>query len=110
MPDTSPPTIREQATLTSKGQITLPKAIRQALGVESSDKLIFELRGDEVIVARAEGDHEDPAIAGYLNMLERDILEGRLVASPGETIVRELQEQLDVDIDLDEPIEGDVVI
>ncbi len=35
------------ATLTSKGQITLPQAVRQALGVEAGDKLDF--------VADAEG-------------------------------------------------------
>ena len=29
------------ATLTSKGQITLPQAVRQALGVEAGDKLDF---------------------------------------------------------------------
>ena len=30
------PGIHELATLTSKGQITLPKSIRQALGVDTS--------------------------------------------------------------------------
>ena len=35
------------ATLTSKGQITLPQAVRQALGVEAGDKVDF--------VAQAEG-------------------------------------------------------
>lgn len=29
------------ATLTSKGQITLPQAVRQALGVEAGDKIDF---------------------------------------------------------------------
>jgi antitoxin PrlF len=29
------------ATLTSKGQITLPQSVRQALGVEAGDKLDF---------------------------------------------------------------------
>ena len=36
--------IHEIATITSKGQITLPKAIRQALGVGAGDKVGFELR------------------------------------------------------------------
>jgi|GEM_PF-4719051 len=44
------PTIHEVATLTSKGQITLPKSIRQALGADTGSKLAFELRGGEVIV------------------------------------------------------------
>ena len=38
------PAIHEVATLTSKGQITLPKPIRQALGVDAGGKLAFDLR------------------------------------------------------------------
>ena len=102
------PKICEQATLTSKGQITLPKAIRQALGVESSDKLMFELRGGEVIFTRAETEHEDPAILGYLNMLETDIREGRVIGTLSEAIVSELLDLVGTETDLDEVIEGDV--
>ncbi len=32
------PAIHEVATLTSKGQITLPKSIRQALGADTGSK------------------------------------------------------------------------
>ena len=45
------PAIHEVATLTSKGQITLPKSIRQALGADTGSKLAFELRGGEVVVS-----------------------------------------------------------
>lgn len=31
----------EIAKLTSKGQITIPKAVRNALGVDSGDKVVF---------------------------------------------------------------------
>ncbi|MGA9366773.1 MAG: AbrB/MazE/SpoVT family DNA-binding domain-containing protein, partial [Steroidobacteraceae bacterium] len=31
--------IQETATLTSKGQITLPKSVRQVLGVDTGSKL-----------------------------------------------------------------------
>jgi antitoxin PrlF len=34
------------ATLTSKGQITLPQAVRQALGVEAGDKIDFVAEAD----------------------------------------------------------------
>ena len=37
------PAIHEVATITSKGQITLPKPIRQALGVDYGGKVAFEL-------------------------------------------------------------------
>ncbi|CAM5779587.1 hypothetical protein CCAE64S_00372 [Castellaniella caeni] len=54
------PAIHEVATLTSKGQITLPKSIWQALGADTGSKLAFELRGDEVVVTRADAEHDDP--------------------------------------------------
>lgn len=67
------PEIHEVATLTSKGQITLPKSIRQALGVDTGGKVAFDLRGGEVVVTRADADHEDPAIGAFLGLLEADI-------------------------------------
>lgn len=39
-----------RSTLTSKGQITLPKDIRQYLGVEVGDRLNFEIRDGVVVV------------------------------------------------------------
>ena len=38
------PAIHVVATITSKGQITLPKPIRQALGVDYGGKVAFDLR------------------------------------------------------------------
>ena len=37
------------ATLTSKGQVTIPKSIREALGVETGDRLEFLVRPDGVV-------------------------------------------------------------
>ena len=34
--------MQKQATITSKGQITVPREIRRVLGVRSGDKLLFE--------------------------------------------------------------------
>ena len=34
--------MQKQATLTSKGQITIPLAVRRMLGVKAGDKLMFE--------------------------------------------------------------------
>ena len=62
--------IHEVATVTSKGQITLPKSIRQALSVNFGSKVAFDLRGSQVIVSRVEdAPHEDPAIASFLSIL-----------------------------------------
>mgnify|MGYP001627510352 CR=1 FL=1 len=40
------------ATLTSKGQITVPRAVREALALEAGDRVIFRVEGDRAIIAR----------------------------------------------------------
>ena len=42
------------ATLTSKGQITVPKDVREALGVRPGDRLAFHIRGDGTVTVEAE--------------------------------------------------------
>jgi AbrB family looped-hinge helix DNA binding protein len=42
------------ATMTSKGQITVPKEIREALGVRPGDRLAFRARDDGSVVVEAE--------------------------------------------------------
>ena len=45
--------IREEATMTSKGQVTVPKAIRDRLNLKTGDKLEFiEINGQVVLNAR----------------------------------------------------------
>lgn len=40
------------ARLTSKGQITLPKAIRDALGLHEGDRVVFRVEGSHAVLAR----------------------------------------------------------
>lgn len=40
------------ARVTSKGQVTIPKAVRDALGIDSGDSLLFRLEGDRVVLTR----------------------------------------------------------
>jgi AbrB family looped-hinge helix DNA binding protein len=42
------------STLTSKGQITVPKAVREALGVQPGDRLAFRIGLDGTITVEAE--------------------------------------------------------
>ena len=51
--------------LSSKGQITLPKSVRQALGVQSGDRIQFEMENGAVIL-RAMGPSTAEALAGSL--------------------------------------------
>ena len=38
------------ATITSKGQVTIPKAIRQSLGIQERDRLLFVVEGEHLRV------------------------------------------------------------
>ena len=40
------------ARVTSKGQITIPKSVRDALGVNAGDQMIFRIDGTRAVVAR----------------------------------------------------------
>jgi antitoxin PrlF len=42
----------EVGTLSTKGQVTIPKGIRDALGIRPGDKLRFDLEGGEHAVLR----------------------------------------------------------
>ncbi len=42
------------AKLTSKGQITIPKEVREALGLRTGDRLAFRLQQDGTVVVEAE--------------------------------------------------------
>jgi AbrB family looped-hinge helix DNA binding protein len=40
------------AKLTSKGQVTVPKAVRDALGLKEGDEVIFRVEGSHAVLAR----------------------------------------------------------
>ena len=42
--------MQSNAKITSKGQITIPLKVRQALGVKEGDRLVFEQNGRDMVV------------------------------------------------------------
>lgn len=102
------PSIQEIATLTSKGQITLPKSVRQMLGVGTGGKVAFEVRDGEVIVSSAASAHDDPAIGSFLDVLEADIRRGRHVGNLPDDLARAMLESAGRVADLPDEFEGDV--
>lgn len=40
------------ARVTSKGQITVPKAVRDALGIRAGDEVVFRVEGRRAVLAR----------------------------------------------------------
>lgn len=54
------------ATLTSKGQTTIPKEIRDSLGMKPGDRMTFTLMPDATVVLRVKG-RSLTALAGTLH-------------------------------------------
>lgn len=101
--------IHQVATITSKGQITLPKPIRQALGIDVGDQIAFDFNGQSITVSRVEAhEHSDPAIAQFLAMLERDLEAGKNVIPLSSGLASSLQKALKYPVDLNKEIDGDV--
>ena len=45
----------EQVTVSSKGQIAIPKPVREALNLTQGSKLTLELRGQEIVLSKGGG-------------------------------------------------------
>jgi AbrB family looped-hinge helix DNA binding protein len=40
------------AKITSKGQVTVPKAVREALGIKEGDEVVFRVEGNRALLAK----------------------------------------------------------
>lgn len=108
----SAPLIKEIATITAKGQTTLPKAVRQALAVGPGDKIAYEIdQAGQVLVSRIEAE-ADPALIAFLDFIAKDIAANpqNLTLFPADLIERIEDLVGNADINLDEVIEGDVAL
>ena len=64
--------LEEISTITAKGQTTIPKSVRQALGVDYGGRIAFRVDQRGVTVSRAD-EGEDPAIDEFLGFLAGDL-------------------------------------
>ena len=95
--------------MTAKGQVTVPKTIRDALGADAGTRMAFELHDDgRVVVSLADEMHEDPALGAYLDLLDKDIDAGRNVHDMPEDVAAVLTEAAERNAPLDDPIIGNV--
>jgi antitoxin PrlF len=66
--------VTERSTLTAKGQTTVPKAVRQALGIRPGDRIAFRVdQAGKVSLARDEAPDERAAVDAFLAFLSDDI-------------------------------------
>jgi AbrB family looped-hinge helix DNA binding protein len=76
------------ATVTSKGQVTLPASIRRKLGLRKGSKLIFLEEGEEVRLLTAED------LAKRFAIFERKANELKLTPQRLGALVKEAKERL----------------
>jgi antitoxin PrlF len=104
-----PALLEEISTITAKGQTTIPKSVRQALGVDYGGRIAFRVDKNGVTVARAD-EGEDPAIGEFIDFLAEDIKqrpEAVKALSP-ELAARIAALTAEIDTDPDAAIDGDV--
>jgi antitoxin PrlF len=53
------------ATVSSKGQVTIPKQVREALGIGEGDHVVFRLEGERATLART---HDLLDLAGSVSV------------------------------------------
>lgn len=58
------------STVTSKGQTTLPRTVREALSLSPGDRVVYEIEGDAVVIRKLA-----PLDAAYLGALQTTLSE-----------------------------------
>jgi len=122
-----PPMIHEVSTLSARGQVTIPKPVREAMGVDAGARLSFEVLDDRRVMltpatagvaidaAQAADDDEpyDPALGPFLGLLDKDIDAGLVRELPKdleEFMLGLLNDPRFPPVDLDEEIVGEVAL
>ena len=105
------PLIEKVATITAKGQTTIPKAVRQALGADYGGKIAYRIDDHGVSLHRVEA-VEDPALGAFLAFLATDI---RAHPERIQSVSPDLRARIEaltagLEVDLNAPIEGAVAL
>jgi antitoxin PrlF len=103
--------LHEVTKITSKGQTTVPKSVRQALGVECGDSLEYWIEEGRVTVVNPKSDDRDPALESFLSLVEKDLANGQNIGLLPPKLASAMRRAMkEVRVDLDETLEGEVCI
>ena len=104
------PILEELSTITAKGQTTVPKSVRQLLGVKEGGEIAFRVEGQRVTVVPVGDPHEDPVVGKFLTFLAKDIERRPQAVKPlsSDFAARMASLAKGTKVDLDAPIDGDV--
>lgn len=106
--------LKKESTITAKGQTTVPKAVRQALGVEYGGRIAFVVDdARRVYVEKVTEEESDPVVDRFLTFLAHD-----MTKHPGASVVSipaTLRDRMaalvgDIDVDLDAEVDGTVAL
>jgi antitoxin PrlF len=105
-------TLEIEATVTERGQTTVPAPIRKALKIGKRDAIVFRLGSDgQVTVARKGASEPDPVIGQFLAFLAADMIANPQMLRPVaadwaaglSTLVDGVEFDLDAKLPNDEP-------
>jgi antitoxin PrlF len=108
---TMPTSFAQSSTITAKGQTTIPKAVRDALGLNSGDRISFEIGADGVSVNKME-EEQDPVALAFLDFLARDMQANPDKIRPFSSGLLQRAAALtrDMVVDVDEELVGKVAL
>jgi antitoxin PrlF len=98
------------ATVTARGQTTVPAAIRKMLGLGKSGRVVFRGLADRTVVIAKEDDvGEDPVMGKFLNFLARDMTKEPRRIRPARRDMIERGKALvaGIDVELDSALPDD---
>lgn len=81
-----------KSTLTSKGQVTVPRQVREALGIHAGDHLLWSTRDDGVIEVRRARARTLDDLVGMLGEAPRHLTIEELDEALHERFAREASE------------------
>ena len=81
------------AKITSKGQVTIPKPVRDVLGVRTGDRLVFLVRDDGVVEIRPRT-RDLMSLAGIFEAGDAGVTVEEMDAAIGEAVVAEYEESV----------------
>jgi antitoxin PrlF len=109
-----PALLKKISTITEKGQVTIPKSVREALGLGYGGRIAFYVDENRHVSIQKEVDDsdEDPVIDGFLSFLAEDMEKHPDHIQEFPTALMERMGELTkgMHVDPDDPIIGDVTL
>lgn len=108
-----PALLKKVSTITEKGQVTVPKSVRDALGLGYGGRIAFYIdENRHVSIEKETEETDDPVIDRFLTFLAADMEKHPEHVQVFPEALRNRMAELTkgIDSDLDDPIIGDVNI